>query len=162
MERFPIRHKALSLCTEDVKAHYDALTPETRERLKNVLSQKGSGSRHERLSGACSRLSQNLSKSSPACVSWCSCEKERTHESEIDLPVEPLTSCDQATDEHDVIPHTRKRRRLVHKPHVSARFSVDFDEGDAIQVQADCSVPAFAENLVEKRAVVGTIYAYWF
>ena len=73
--------------------------------------------------------------------------------------VEPLTSCDQATDEHDIIPHTRKRRRWTHKSPVSARFSVDFDEDDAIQVQADCSVPTFAEHLVEKRAVVGTICA---
>ena len=47
--------------------------------------------------------------------------KETTLESEIDLPLEPLTSRDQATDEHDVI-----------------------------HVQADCSVPAFAENLDDK------------
>ena len=40
IERLPSRHLALSLCTEDVKAQYDALTPETLERLKNVLSQK--------------------------------------------------------------------------------------------------------------------------
>ena len=33
-------HLALSLCTEDVKAQYETLTPETRERLTNVLSQK--------------------------------------------------------------------------------------------------------------------------
>ena len=39
---------------------------------------------------------------------------ETTHESEIDLSVEPRTSCDQATDEHDVISKTRKRRRLTH------------------------------------------------
>ena len=89
-------------------------------------------------------------------------EKETTHESEIDLPVEPLTSRDQATDEHDIIPHTRKRRRLTHQSPVSARFSDDFDEDDTIQVQADCSVPAFAENLFQKRAVVGTICATGF
>ena len=40
IERLPSRHLALSLCTEDVKAQNDALTPETLERLKNVLSQK--------------------------------------------------------------------------------------------------------------------------
>ena len=89
-------------------------------------------------------------------------KKETTYESGIDLIVEPLTSCDQATDEHDVIPHTRKRRRLTHKSPVSVRFSVDFDEDDAIQVQADCSVSVFSENLVEKRAVVGTICATGF
>ena len=33
VERLPSRHLALSLCTEDVKAQYEALTPETRERL---------------------------------------------------------------------------------------------------------------------------------
>ena len=81
------------------------------------------------------------------------------HESEIDLSVEPHTSCDQAIDEHDVISSTRERRRLTHKSLVSARFSDDFEEDDVIQVQADCSVPAFAENLDEKRTVVGTIGA---
>ena len=87
---------------------------------------------------------------------------ETTHESEIDLSVEPLTSCDQATDEHDVISSTRKRRRLTHKPLVSERFSDDFDEDDVIEVQADCPVPAFAENLDWKRTVVGTIGATGF
>ena len=87
---------------------------------------------------------------------------ETTHESEIDLLVEPFTSCDQATDEHDVISSTRKRRRLTHKSPVSAHFSDDFDEDDVVQVQADCSVPAFAENLVKKRTVVGTICAIGF
>ena len=38
--RLPSRHLALSLCAEDVKAQYEALTSETRERLNNVLSQK--------------------------------------------------------------------------------------------------------------------------
>ena len=87
---------------------------------------------------------------------------ETTHESEIDLFVEPFTSCDQATDEHDVISSTRKRRRLTHKSHVSARFSDDSDKDDVIQVQADCSVPAFAEHLVKKRTVVGTICTVGF
>ena len=40
IQRLPSRHLALSLRTEDVKAQYEALTPETRERLNNVLSQK--------------------------------------------------------------------------------------------------------------------------
>ena len=84
-------------------------------------------------------------------------------ESEIDLPAEPPTSCDQATDEHDVIPNTRKCRRLLHKSPASARFSLnDFDEDDVIPAQADCSVPASAENLDEKRSVVGTICSIGF
>ena len=40
VERLLGRHLALSLRTEDVNAQYEALTPETRERLNNVLSQK--------------------------------------------------------------------------------------------------------------------------
>ena len=40
VEWLPSRHLALSLCTEDVKAQYEALTPETRERLNNVSFQK--------------------------------------------------------------------------------------------------------------------------
>ena len=87
---------------------------------------------------------------------------ETTHDLEIDLSVEPHTSCDQAIDEHDVISGTRKRRRLTHKSLVSACFVDDSEEDDALQVQADCSVPAFAENFDEKRLVVGTIGATGF
>ena len=82
---------------------------------------------------------------------------ETAQESEIDLSVEPHT-----TDEHDGISSTRKRRRLTQKSSVSARFSDDFEDDDVMQVQADCSVPAFAENLDEKRIVVGTIGATGF
>ena len=71
---------------------------------------------------------------------------ETAHESEIDLSVRPHT-----TDEHDGISSTRKRRRLTHKSPVSARFSDDSEEDDAMQ-----------ENLDEKRIVVGTIGRYWF
>ena len=46
---------------------------------------------------------------------------------------------------------------MTHKSPVSARFVDDFEEDDAVQVQADCSVHAFAKNLVEKQPVVGTI-----
>ena len=45
---------------------------------------------------------------------------------------------------------------------VSARFVDDFEEEDAMQVQADCSVPAFAKKIDEKRPVVGTIGATGF
>ena len=36
----PSRHLALSLCLEDVKAQCDSLTPQTRERLQGILSQR--------------------------------------------------------------------------------------------------------------------------
>ena len=52
---------------------------------------------------------------------------ETTHDAKIDVSVEPRTSCDQATDEHDVISDTRKRQRLTHKSLVSARFVDDFE-----------------------------------
>ena len=162
VERLPSRHLALSLCTEDVKAQYEALTPEARERLNNVLSQKevdpdtnvSLAHAHGYL-----KISRNpllrVYRDVPA-------KDETAHESEIDLSVEPHTSCDQATDEHDVISSTRRRRRLTHKSLVSARFPDDFEEDDVIQVEADCSVPAFAENLDEKQTVVGTIGATGF
>ena len=52
---------------------------------------------------------------------------------------------------------------MLHKSPASARFSLDdFDENDVIPAQADCSVPAFAENLDEKRPVVGTICSFGF
>ena len=78
------------------------------------------------------------------------------------LSVEPRTSCDQATDEHDVISGTRKRRRLTHKSPVSARFVDDFEEEDAVQEQADCPLPAIAKHFDEKRPVVRTIGATGF
>ena len=37
-----------------------------------------------------------------------------------------------------------------------------FDENDVIPAQADCSVPPFAENLDEKRPVVGTFCSFGF
>ena len=88
---------------------------------------------------------------------------ETTHEPEIDLSVEPRTSCDQATDEHDVISKTRKRRRLTHTQITRfCSFYDDFVEDEVIQVQTDCSVPAFAEHFDEKRPAVGTIGATGF
>ena len=41
VERLPSRRLALSLCTEDVKAQCEAMTPEIRKRLLRVLSQQG-------------------------------------------------------------------------------------------------------------------------
>ena len=85
-----------------------------------------------------------------------------TRESEIDLSVEPRNFCDQATDEHNIIKHSQTSKIDTHKSPVSARFSDDFDEDDVILVEADLSVPLFAENLDEKRPVVGTIGATSF
>ena len=78
------------------------------------------------------------------------------------MSVEPRTSCGEATDEHDVISSTRKRRRLTHKSLVSACFVDDSEDEDAMQVQADCSEPAFAKIFDKKRPVVGTIGATGF
>ena len=62
------------------------------------------------------------------------------------------------TDELDVKPSvskTRKRRRLLHKSSVSARFPLDdCDEDDDNSAQANCFMPAFSENSDEKRPVV--------
>ena len=162
VERLPSRHLALSLCAEDVKAQYEALTPETRERLNNVSSQKEVDP-DTKVSLAHAHGYLKISRNPLLLVYRDVLVKDETaHESEIDLSVEPHTSCDQATDEHDVISSTRKRRRLTHKSPVSARFSDDFEEDDVIQVQADCSVPSFAENSDEKRTVVGTVGATGF
>ena len=40
VERLPSRQFALSLCLEDVKAQCELLTPQTRERLQGILSQR--------------------------------------------------------------------------------------------------------------------------
>ena len=126
------------------------MTPETRERLNNVLSPDT----HVSLAHAHGylKISRNplLRVYRDVLV-----KNETTIDSEIDLSVEPRTPCDQATDEHYVISSTRKRLRLTHKSTVSARDTDDFEEDDAVQVQANCSVPAFAENLDGKQIVVG-------
>ena len=124
VERLPSRHLALSLCTEDVKAQCEALTPETRERLNNVLSQKKvNPDTHVSLAHAHGYL--KISRNHLLRVYRDVPVKDET-------TVEPSTSCDQATDEHHVIAGTRKRRRLTHKSPVSARFVDDFEEEDAI------------------------------
>ena len=114
VERLPSRHLALSLCTENVKAQYEALTLETRERLNNVLCQKKANSdTHVSLAHAHGylKISRNpllrVYRDVPV-------QDETTHDSEIDLSVEPHTSGDQAIDDHYVISGTRKRRRFTH------------------------------------------------
>ena len=157
VERQPSRHLALSLRTEDVKAQYESLTPETRERLNNVLSQKEVDP-NTNVSLAHAHGYLKISRNPLLRVYRDVPVKDETaHESEIDLSVEP-----HPTDEHDGISSTRKRRRLTHTSPVSARSSEYFEEDDVMQVQADCSVTAFAENLDEKRIVVGTIGAAGF
>ena len=157
VERLPSRHLALSLRTEDVKAQYEALTPETRERLNSVLFQKEVDP-NKSVSLAHAHGNLKISRNPLLRVYRDVPVKDETaHESEIDSSVEPHT-----TGEHDGISSTRKRRRLTHKSHVSARSSEDSEEDDVMQVQADCSVPAFAENLDDKRIVVGTIGAAGF
>ena len=86
---------------------------------------------------------------------------ETIHEFETDPFSGPADSCNSVSDELDVDPSvskTRKRRRLLHTSPVSARFSLDDgDEDDDTSAQADCFIPAFAENSDEKRPVVGTV-----
>ena len=89
VERLPSRHLALSLRTEDVKAQYEALTPETRERLNNVLSQKEVDPNTRMFPW---RTLTVTSKS----VEIFSC---------VCIVMEPHT-----TDEHDGISSARKRR----------------------------------------------------
>ena len=103
VERLPSRHLAWSLCTEDVKAQYEALTPETRERLNNVLSQKEADpDTNVSLAHAHGYLKVSRNPLLRVYGNF-PVKDETTHESEIDLSVEPRTSRDQATDEHDVI-----------------------------------------------------------
>ena len=152
VERMPSRHLALSLCTEDVKAQCDSLTPQTVSRGKLT---------HERFSGARTRLSQNQSKSSFAVHHNVPVRSEAIHEPETDPFSGPADPCDSVTDELDVDPSvskTRKRRRLLHKSPVFARLSWDdCDEDDDTSAQVDCFMPAFAKNFDEKRPVVGTV-----
>ena len=86
---------------------------------------------------------------------------ETIHEPETDRFSGPADPCDSVTNELDFDPSvskTRKRRRLLHKSTVSARFSLDdCDEDDDTSAQADCFMPAFAETFDVKRTVVGTV-----
>ena len=86
---------------------------------------------------------------------------ETIDEPETDPFSGPADSCDSVTDELDVDPSvskTRKRRRLLYKSPVSARFSLDdCDEDDDTSAQADCFMPVFVEDSDEKRPVVGWV-----
>ena len=98
VERLPSRHLALSLRTEDVKAQYEARTPETRARLNNVLFQKEvDPNTNVSLAHAhgylkiCRNPLLRVYRDVPV-------KDETAHESGIDLSVKPHT-----TDEHDGI-----------------------------------------------------------
>ena len=161
VERLPSRHLALSLCLEDVKAQCDSLTPQTRERLQCILSQrKVDTNTNVSLAHAhgCLKISRNpllrVHRDVPV-------RSETIPETETEPFSGPTGSCDSVTDELDVDPSaskTRKRRRLLHKSPVSVRFSLDdCDENDDTSAQADCFMPAFVENSDEKQPVAGTV-----
>ena len=89
---------------------------------------------------------------------------ETTHDSEIDLSVEPRTSCDQATDEHDVISSTRKRRRLTHKsPRLRTFFLVILQRTMLCRFKQNVLRPPLSKILMRSELiVVGTIGATVF
>ena len=161
VERLPSRHLALSLCLEDVKAQCDSLTPQTRERLQGILSQREVDiSTNVSLAHAHGylKISRNLllrvHREIPV-------RSEIIHEPETDPFSGSADPSDSVTGELDFdssVSKTRKRRRLLHKSPVAARFSLDdCDEDDDTSAQTDCVMPAFAENFDEKRPVVGTV-----
>ena len=76
VERLPSRHLALSLGLEDVKAQCDSFkTPQTRERLQGILSQREVDISTNVSLAHAHGLSENQSTSSLACPSWCPGEK---------------------------------------------------------------------------------------
>ena len=151
-------YRVVSLCPEDVKAQCNSLTPRTRERLQTILSQ-GDVDINTNVSLAHAhgylKISRNpilrVHRDVPVVI-------ETIPKPETDPFSGPADSCDSVTDELDVKPSvskTRKRRRSLHKSPVSARFSLDdCDEDDDNSAQANCFMPAFAENSDEKRPVV--------
>ena len=161
VERLPSRHLALSLCLEDVKAQCNSLTPRTRERLQGILSQREVDT-NTNVSVAHAHGYPKISRNPLLRVHRdVPVISETIPETETDPFSGPVDSCDSVTDELDVDPSvskTRKSRRLLHKSPVSARFSLDdCDENDDISPQADCFMPAFAENSDEKQPVVDEV-----
>ena len=128
VERLPSRHLALSLCPEDVKAQCDSLTPQARERLQGILSQREVDI-NTNVSLAHAHGYLKISRNPLLRVHRDVLVRSETiPETEIDPFSGPADSCDSVTDELDVDPSvskTRKRRRLLHKSPVSARFSLD-------------------------------------
>ena len=145
-------------------AQYEALTPETRERLNNVLSQKKvNPDTNVSLAHAHGylKISRNpllrVYRDVPV-------KDETTHDSEIDLSVEPRTSCDQETDEHDVISSTRKRRRLTHKsPRLRTFCLVILKRMMLCRFKQNVLRPLLSKILMRSELiVVGTIVATVF
>ena len=147
VERLPSRH--LALRAEDVKAQYEALTPETRERLNNVLSRKEVNP-YTNVSLAHARCYLKVSRNPLLRVYRDVLVKDETaHESEIDLSVEPHT-----IDEHDGISSTRKRRRLTHQSPVTARFSDDFKRTMLCRFRQIVLCPPLAEILIRSELLL--------
>ena len=151
VERLPSRHLALSLCLEDVRAQCNSLTPRTREVDTNMNLSLAHAHGYLKISrNPLLRVHRDVRVIS-----------ETIPETETDPFSGPVDSCDSVTDELDVdssVSKTRKRRRLLHKSPVSARFSLyDCDENDDTSAQADCFMPAFAENSDEKQPVVDEV-----
>ena len=155
VERLPSRHLTLSLYAEDVKAHYEALTPEKRKRLLRVFVSTRNVLRTGDLVSARSWLFEDQSAST-----FCACDVLATSETKNDLSEQPHNQSDPETAEHDSytdVPDTRTRRYCATTP-FSARFSfVSSDEEDHIPAQTDCSMPASAEIIDEGRTVAGSI-----
>ena len=152
VERLPSRHLALSLFREDIKAQCDSLTYHTRERLQGILSQRevdistNVSLAHEH---GYLKISRNpflrVHRDIPV-------RSETIHEPETDPFSGPADPSDSVTGELDFdssVSKTRKRRRLLHKSLVSARFSLDdCDEDDDISAQTHCFVPLLPKILM--------------
>ena len=105
----------------------NSLTPQTRERLQGILSQREVDiSTNVSLAHAHGylKISRNpllrVHRDVPV-------RSETIHEPETDPFSGPADPCDSVTSELDLDPSVskiRKRRRLLHKSHVSARFFV--------------------------------------
>ena len=149
------------MCPEDVKAQCNSLTLRTRERLQAILSQ-GEVDINTNVSLAHAHGYLKISRHPLLRVHRdvpviC----ETFHETETDPFSGPADCCVSVTDELDIDPSvskTRKRRRLLRKSHVSARFLLDdCDEDDDTSAQADCFMPVFVEASDEKRPAVGKV-----
>ena len=118
VERLPSRHLALRLCLEDVKAMCDSLTPQTRERLRGILSQREADiNTNVSLAHAHSYL--KISRNPLLRVHrHVPVRSETIHEPETDPFSGPADPCDSVTGELAFDPSvsmTCKRRRLLHK-----------------------------------------------
>ena len=118
VERLPSRHLALSLCLEDVKAQCDSLTPQTRERLQGILSQREVDI-NTNVSLAHAHGYLKISRKPLLRVHrHVPVRSEIIHEPETDPFSGPADPCFSVTGELDFDPSvskTCKRRRLLHE-----------------------------------------------